>query len=381
MKLGIGPRTHNKSTVPCPNCGTENPRKSKFCKECGAEFKSTVICPECGAEVKDSKFCAKCGATLVSENETFSDSIEKESKHPIFIIAGIIGIVLIALVLLFGVNQSSQFSANGFAVDLPGCSVDNYTVGVGGKVVPMYMISDENGENLLNISYLPSEMGGDVAVKNLESYLNNEGYSNIKSCKISGVSGYKGVSENYDSKGKKTAFLSIKDSDYCYVIDYNNEGNLSLLNDNINFTKDKIPVSVTEPDSDISLSDGSNLKTKDFSLKTPGDWTQESSSTNNGRDYSILSEEGSVRIKIAVTDLSAYNPTQEEIDNSIQGAMTSLDSSKVKKYKIGSVTGKSFYSKQNGGNYQIVANKGDKVYMMTYTDEESLEVLNTIKFR
>ena len=88
-----------------------------------------------------------------------------------------------------------------------------------------------------------------------------------------------------------------------------------------------------------------------------------------------------MRIKIAVTDLSAYDPTKEEIDNSIQGVLTSLGSSKVKKYKIGGVTGKSFYSNQNGGNYQIVASKGGKVYMMTYTDEESLEVLNTIKFR
>ena len=389
VTLGIESRTNNNSTVSCPNCGTENPRKSKFCKKCGAEIKSTVICPECGSEVKDSKFCAKCGATLVSEesysysseDESFSNLSEKVSSSRILIICGIVGIVLIALFLLFGSNSSSEFTANGFTVDLPGYSVDNYTAGFGGKVVPMYMFTDENGENVLNISYLPSEMGGDAAVKNLESYMADEGYDNIKSCKIADASGYKGVSKNYDSKGKKTAFISLKDSDYCYVIDYNNKGNLSLLNDNINFTKDKIPVTVTKPDSSISLSDGQELNNKYFTLKAPDDWTQKSSSTTNGKDYSILSDKGSVRIKIAVTDLSAYDPTKEEIENSIQGVMTSLDSSNVKKYKLGSVTGKSFYSKQKGGNYQIVASKDGKVYMMTYTDEESLKVLNTIKFK
>ena len=380
VKSGIESRTSTKSTVSCPNCGTENPRKSKFCKKCGAKIKSTVICPECGSEVKDSKFCAKCGASIVSEKESFSDLAEEESSSRILIIGGIVGIVLIALFLLFGANSSSEFSANGFTVDLPGYSVDNYTAGFGGKVVPMYMFTDENGYNVLNISYLPSEMGGDAAVKNLESYMDDEGYGDIKSCKVADASGYKGFSKNYDSQGKKTAFISLKDSDYCYVIDYNDEGNLSLLSDNINFTKDKIPVTVTKPDSSISVSNGQEIKNRYFTLKEPDDWTQESSSTTNGRDYSILSDKGSVRIKIAVTDLSAYDPTKEEIDNSIQGVLTSLGSSKVKKYKIGGVTGKSFYSNQNGGNYQIVASKGGKVYMMTYTDEESLEVLNTIKF-
>ena len=90
--------------------------------------------------------------------------------------------MLIALFLLFGANSSSEFSANGFTVDLPGYSVDNYTAGFGGKVVPMYMFTDENGYNVLNISYLPSEMGGDAAVKNLESYMDDEGYGVIKSC-------------------------------------------------------------------------------------------------------------------------------------------------------------------------------------------------------
>ena len=388
-KLGMEFLNSTKSTVSCPNCGAENPKKSKFCKECGAEFTSRVICPECGAEVKDSKFCSKCGANLVSDEETFldlidketySESNEKESKPPILIIAGIIGIVLIALFLLFGANQSSQLTANGFTVDLPGCSVENYTAGFWGKVVPMYIISNENGENVLNISYLPSKMGGDTAVKNLESYLNEEGYTNIESCEISGVSGYKGVSENYDSEGKKTAFLSLENSDYCYVIDYNNEGNLSLLNDNINFTKDKIPVTVTKPDSDISLSEGTDLKAKDFTLKTPSGWFINKKSIEDGTSYAIKSDKNSTRIKIVVTDLSSYNPQKNEIKGAINDLMDSVNSTDKHRYNIGDTKGYSFYS-ENTEKYVIVTNYKNKIYMSSYTDEESLKVLNTIQFK
>ena len=57
------------STIECPNCGSQIPVGSKFCRECGKkigpeEENKLVKCPVCGAMVPEGKFCLECGAKL-----------------------------------------------------------------------------------------------------------------------------------------------------------------------------------------------------------------------------------------------------------------------------------------------------------------------------
>lgn len=152
------------------------------------------------------------------------------------------------------------------------------------------------------------------------------------------------------------------------------------MNDNINFTKDKIPVTVTKPDSDISLSEGTDLKAKDFTLKTPSRWFINKKSIEDGTSYAIKSDKNSTRIKIVVTDLSSYNPQKNEIKGAINDLMDSVNSTDKHRYNIGDTKGYSFYS-ENTEKYVIVTNYKNKIYMSSYTDEESLKVLNTIQFK
>jgi class 3 adenylate cyclase/tetratricopeptide (TPR) repeat protein len=45
----------------CPQCSTENPADSKFCRECGTRL--SLACVNCGAMLREpSKFCPSCGA-------------------------------------------------------------------------------------------------------------------------------------------------------------------------------------------------------------------------------------------------------------------------------------------------------------------------------
>ncbi|HEY8869906.1 MAG TPA: zinc-ribbon domain-containing protein, partial [Candidatus Limnocylindrales bacterium] len=47
----------------CPNCGTENPTGTKFCKECGHEL--ALTCSSCGKPLSpDAKFCGECGTPV-----------------------------------------------------------------------------------------------------------------------------------------------------------------------------------------------------------------------------------------------------------------------------------------------------------------------------
>lgn len=60
--------------------------------------------------------------------------------------------------------------------------------------------------------------------------------------------------------------------------------------------------------------------------------------------------------------------------------MDSVNSTDKHRYNIGDTKGYSFYS-ENTEKYVIVTNYKNKIYMSSYTDEESLKVLNTIQFK
>ncbi len=50
----------------CPNCGTENPERARFCMSCGAGLSPS--CPNCGAEnPPGAKFCIECGTAFAGE--------------------------------------------------------------------------------------------------------------------------------------------------------------------------------------------------------------------------------------------------------------------------------------------------------------------------
>jgi ribosomal protein L40E len=49
----------------CRQCGLENPKQSKFCRECGTSLRISFQCPQCGSEnPRDSIFCTECGERL-----------------------------------------------------------------------------------------------------------------------------------------------------------------------------------------------------------------------------------------------------------------------------------------------------------------------------
>jgi len=49
--------------IPCPSCGLQNPKASKFCNNCGKNLAS--VCTKCGtSNPLKSSFCGKCGFSL-----------------------------------------------------------------------------------------------------------------------------------------------------------------------------------------------------------------------------------------------------------------------------------------------------------------------------
>jgi class 3 adenylate cyclase/tetratricopeptide (TPR) repeat protein len=62
----------------CQNCGNENPRRQKFCGECGTALATT--CPSCGTEQPPGQnFCGECGAPLTGGPPAASPLARREA--------------------------------------------------------------------------------------------------------------------------------------------------------------------------------------------------------------------------------------------------------------------------------------------------------------
>jgi len=53
--------TPTRATISCSSCGTNNPKGTKFCGDCGAPLGH--VCPQCGAVVS-ATFCGECGTRI-----------------------------------------------------------------------------------------------------------------------------------------------------------------------------------------------------------------------------------------------------------------------------------------------------------------------------
>lgn len=87
-------KTDNEAKFFCENCGSEVPRKSRFCPVCGKYFAS-VRCPKCGhtgASEDFKKGCPECGYAVnsnvsLAQNKDSDDLFENynESKNKIIL--------------------------------------------------------------------------------------------------------------------------------------------------------------------------------------------------------------------------------------------------------------------------------------------------------
>jgi hypothetical protein len=55
--------SENSDVMVCPNCKQQNPRRNRFCGQCGQLL--PVICPTCGAaNPVENRFCGARGTSL-----------------------------------------------------------------------------------------------------------------------------------------------------------------------------------------------------------------------------------------------------------------------------------------------------------------------------
>ena len=87
-------KTDNEAKFFCENCGSEVPRKSRFCPVCG-KFFASVRCPKCGhtgASEDFKKGCPECGYAVnsnvsLAQNKDSDNLFENhnESKNKIIL--------------------------------------------------------------------------------------------------------------------------------------------------------------------------------------------------------------------------------------------------------------------------------------------------------
>ena len=74
-------------TIPCQQCGKQNPIGTKFCGNCGSKMGSLsmVKCPKCAAEMSSQmKFCGNCGVKMSQTEVTCSNCNTKNKADSKF---------------------------------------------------------------------------------------------------------------------------------------------------------------------------------------------------------------------------------------------------------------------------------------------------------
>ena len=73
---------HKEAKFFCQCCGSEVPRKAKFCPKCG-KFFASVLCPNCGHTGKTEDFingCPECGYAVGKENKNGYSNLSADKK-------------------------------------------------------------------------------------------------------------------------------------------------------------------------------------------------------------------------------------------------------------------------------------------------------------
>ena len=79
-------KSSQRGGIPCPSCGLQNPKTSKFCYNCGENLAS--VCSKCGtSNPLNSSFCGKCGSqlsignTVESSNKVDTEVVEQSFRE------------------------------------------------------------------------------------------------------------------------------------------------------------------------------------------------------------------------------------------------------------------------------------------------------------
>jgi predicted RNA-binding Zn-ribbon protein involved in translation (DUF1610 family) len=90
----------------CDNCGREVGKDEKRCPDCGRYF-SAIRCPKCGFSGEEARFrsgCPVCGYSSRLPPPKKANAGEEKTEIPVWIYPLVIGLMALALVLLFNIN-------------------------------------------------------------------------------------------------------------------------------------------------------------------------------------------------------------------------------------------------------------------------------------
>ena len=373
----------------CPNCGKESSPNDKHCIYCGKSFETHNYCRKCGAKLfENQKFCNKCGAEVKFPDENSSKGLISGLGGLLngrnFVLAiGLVVLILMAAYFSGAFQSETHISGKGFSATFPkGYSMieDKYMI-AGANTVPLYMIYDDKGTNVLNISSSPQRFTGFNKSSDIEEYMGFFGFEDIEKIKLGEAEGYKARDMYPAWKGRNTAYVMLEGSKYAYRIEYLNEGNLSLL-ENASFSDYVALTHITELD-EGRMYNGINsveLEGDRFTLKAPDGWSIAECEIDNNTRYDVLNERGTIRLTIVDFDGEEFVYNESDVKEVFEYFIIEYwNASDVRSYTIGGIDGLCIVNSNH--DYGIVAVKGWHGYVIMYSDDESLGVANTIRFK